>query len=75
MVAAGRGVFVTPEITLHGRVTGVSSYILKGSKSELELSLMRRKNAEPLAVVDNFVEILSGSSGIWKRVIYPLSWR
>ena len=58
MVAAGRGVFLTPEITLYGRMTGVSSYILKGSKSEFELSLLRRKNAESLATVDNFVEIL-----------------
>jgi DNA-binding transcriptional LysR family regulator len=58
MVAAGRGVFVTPEITLRGRVAGVNFYVLKGSQSEFELSLLRRKNAEPLATVDNFVKIL-----------------
>jgi len=57
MVAAGRGVFVTPEITLHGRVAGVSFYVLKASQ-EFELSLLRRKNAEPTAAVDNFVKIL-----------------
>ena len=33
---------------------------MKGSKSEFELSLLRRKSAERLAVVDNFVEILFG---------------
>jgi len=58
MVAAGRGVFVTPEITLHGRVAGVNFYVLKGSQSEFELSLLRSENAEPLATVDNFVKIL-----------------
>jgi DNA-binding transcriptional LysR family regulator len=58
MVAAGRGVFLTPEITLRGRASGVSFYVLKGSKSEFGLSLLRRKNAEPLATVDNFVKIL-----------------
>jgi hypothetical protein len=58
MVAAGRGVFLTPEITVRGRASGVSFYVLKGSKSEFELSLLRRKNAEPLATVDNFVKIL-----------------
>jgi hypothetical protein len=58
MVAAGRGVFLTPEITLRGGASGVSFYVLKGSKSEFELSLLRRKNAEPLATVDNFVKIL-----------------
>ena len=58
MVAAGRGVFLTSEITLRGRSVGVSFHTLKGSKSEFELFLLRRKNAEPLAAVDNFVKVL-----------------
>jgi len=58
MVAAGRGVFLTPEITLRAGASGVSSYVLKGSQSEFELSLLRRKNAEPFSHNDNFVKIL-----------------
>jgi len=58
MVAAGRGVFLSPEITVRDRVTGVSFHILKGSKGEFELFLIRRMEPEPAATVNNFVKIL-----------------
>jgi DNA-binding transcriptional LysR family regulator len=58
MVAAGRGVFLSPEITVRDRVSGVSFHVLKGSKGEFELFLIRRMEPEPAATVNNFVKIL-----------------
>ena len=58
MVAAGRGVFLSPEISLRGRAIGVDFHVLKGSKGEFELFLIRRKQPEPPATVKNFVKIL-----------------
>ena len=58
MVAAGRGVFLAPEITVRDRASGVNFHVLKGSKGEFELFLVRRKEPEPAATVNNFVKIL-----------------
>jgi DNA-binding transcriptional LysR family regulator len=57
MVAAGRGVFLSPD-TVRDRVSGVSFHILKGSKGEFEFFLIRRKEPEPAATVNNFIQIL-----------------
>jgi DNA-binding transcriptional LysR family regulator len=43
MVAAGRGVFLSPEITVRNRVSGVSFHILSGSKGDFELFLNQKK--------------------------------
>jgi DNA-binding transcriptional LysR family regulator len=58
MVAAGRGVFLAPEISVRDRASGVNFHVLKGSKGEFELFLIRRKEAEPPATENNFVKIL-----------------
>jgi DNA-binding transcriptional LysR family regulator len=57
MVAAGRGVFLCPE-AIRDRAVGVNFQVLRGSKGEFELSLIRRKQAEPPATVSNFVKVL-----------------
>jgi DNA-binding transcriptional LysR family regulator len=57
MVAAGRGVFLCPE-AIRDRVVGVNFQVLGGSKGEFELFLVRRKEPEPAATVNNFVKIL-----------------
>ena len=57
MVAAGRGVFLCPE-ALRDRAVGVNFQVLGGSKGEFELFLIRRREAEPPATVNNFVKIL-----------------
>ena len=61
MVAAGRGVFLAPELVFGGRSAGVSVHVLDGSKSEFEVLLRRRKGLEPAATVDNFVKMLAES--------------
>ena len=61
MVAAGRGVFLAPELVFGGRSAGVSVHVLDGSKSEFEVLLRRRKGLEPAATVDNFAKMLAES--------------
>ena len=59
MVAAGRGVLLSPEILSRHRTIGVSFHVLDGLQGEFEMLLMRRKSAEPGATLDNFVKILA----------------
>jgi DNA-binding transcriptional LysR family regulator len=61
MVAAGRGVFVAPEIGFRDRTIGVNVYVLDRSKGEYELFLIRRNTSESTATVDNFVKIMAES--------------
>jgi DNA-binding transcriptional LysR family regulator len=61
MVAAGRGVLLSPEILSRHRTIGVSLHVLDGLQWEFEMLLMRRKSAEPAATLDNFVKILAES--------------
>jgi len=61
MVAAGRGVFVAPEIGFRDRTIGVNVYVLDRSKGEYELFLIRRNTSESTATVDNFVKIIAES--------------
>ena len=61
MVAAGRGVLLSPEILSRHRTIGVSLHVLDGLQGEFEMFLMRRKSAEPAATLDNFVKILAES--------------
>jgi DNA-binding transcriptional LysR family regulator len=61
MVAAGRGVSLSPEILSRHRTIGVSFHVLDGLQGEFEMLLMRRKSAEPAATLDKFVKILAES--------------
>ena len=60
MVAAGRGVVISPEILLRKLhlPAAVNSYILEDSQSKFELFLLRKKESEPAATVNNFAKIL-----------------
>jgi hypothetical protein len=58
MVAAGRGVILCPEIALGARSGAINSHILKESKNPFELYVIRKKDVEPPATVNNFVRIL-----------------
>src|ERR1700730_5240044 len=61
MVAAGRGVLLSPEILSRHRTIGVRFHVLDGLQGEFEMLLMRRKSAEPATTLDNFVKILAES--------------
>ena len=58
MVAAGRGVALGPKIGLRDLPGAVNSYVLEDSQSEFELFLLRKKESEPTATVNNFTKIL-----------------
>ena len=58
MVAAGRGVFLRPEIALRGRTLAVNYYVLPATETRYEIYLVGRKNSDELATVNNFVNIL-----------------
>jgi DNA-binding transcriptional LysR family regulator len=76
MVAAGRGVFLAPELVFGGRSAGVSVHVLDGLKSEFEVLLRRRKGPEPAAMVDNFAKMLAASVRHLQTpgcTIYPLN--
>ncbi len=64
MVAAGRGVFLCAEIMRRGRTIGANFHILKGSKGEFELFLVRRRKTELAVTLDTtlskFFSSLSG---------------
>src|SRR5262249_28496669 len=57
MATAGRGVFLAPEISLYWRPT-INYSVLPYSKNRFELYVIRRKNSEGEATVNNFVKIL-----------------
>jgi DNA-binding transcriptional LysR family regulator len=58
MVAAGRGVFLRPEIGLWERAQTINYHVLHEAKSRFELYIARRKNSELTATANNFVKIL-----------------
>ena len=58
MVAAGRGVFLRPEIALRGRTLAVSYHVLPETKTRYELYVVGRKSSDQVATVNNFLKIL-----------------
>ena len=58
MVAAGRGVFLSTQIGLRDWCPAVRYQVLSDAKGRFELFVVRKKDAEPVASVDNFVKIL-----------------
>ena len=61
MVAAGRGVFLAPELVFGGRSAGVRVHVLDGLKGEFEVLLRRRGGPDPAATVDHFAKLLAES--------------
>jgi DNA-binding transcriptional LysR family regulator len=58
MVAAGRGVFLRPEVGLWERTQAINYHVLHEAKSRFELYIVRRKHSESTATANNFVRIL-----------------
>ena len=57
MVAAGRGVFLRPLISLSEHPPTVNCYVLDEVQTKFELSFMQNKS-QATPTVNNFVEIL-----------------
>jgi hypothetical protein len=58
MVSAGRGVHLCPEIARHDRTQAINFHVLQESKNQYEMQVVRTKDSETAATVNNFVGIL-----------------
>jgi DNA-binding transcriptional LysR family regulator len=58
MVAAGRGVFVGPEIGIRGRTTAIDFYLLTEAESQFELFTIWKKQAQIAPTISKFIEVL-----------------
>jgi DNA-binding transcriptional LysR family regulator len=61
MVAAGRGVFVGPEIGFRGRTAAIDFYFLTEPKSQFELFAIWKKQAQIAPTISKFIEVLQES--------------
>jgi DNA-binding transcriptional LysR family regulator len=58
MVAAGRGVFVGPEIGIRGRTTAIDFYLLTEAESQFELFTIWKKQSQIAPTISKFIEVL-----------------
>jgi DNA-binding transcriptional LysR family regulator len=58
MVAAGRGVFVGPEIGIRGRTAAIDFYLLTELKSQFELFVIWKKQSQIVPTIFEFIETL-----------------
>jgi DNA-binding transcriptional LysR family regulator len=61
MVAAGRGVFVGPEIGIRGRTAPIDFYLLTELGSQFELFAMWKKQSQIFPTIFKFIEVLQES--------------
>jgi DNA-binding transcriptional LysR family regulator len=61
MVAAGRGVFVGPEIGARGRTAAIDFYPLTELESEFELFVIWKKQSQMAPTISKFIEVLQES--------------
>lgn len=58
MLAAGRGVFVGPEIGIHGRSAAIDFYLLTELESQFELFAIWKKQSQLIPTIFEFIEVL-----------------
>jgi DNA-binding transcriptional LysR family regulator len=58
MVSAGRGVHLCPEIVRRDGTPAINFHVLQESKNQYEMQVVRTKDSETVATVNNFVGIL-----------------
>jgi DNA-binding transcriptional LysR family regulator len=61
MVAAGRGVFVGPEIGIRGRIAPIDFYLLTELEGEFELFAIWKKQSQMVPTISKFMEVLQES--------------
>jgi DNA-binding transcriptional LysR family regulator len=61
MVAAGRGVFVGPEIPVRGRTEAIDFYLLTEAESQFELFTIWKKQSQMAPTISKFTEVLQES--------------
>jgi DNA-binding transcriptional LysR family regulator len=68
MVAAGRGVFVGPEIGARGRTAAINFYPLTELESQLELFAIWKKQSQIVPTISKFVEVLQEAISLSKDI-------
>ena len=61
MVAAGRGVFIGPEIPIRGRTAAIDFYPLTEANSPFELFTIWKKQSQMAQTISKFIEVLQES--------------
>jgi DNA-binding transcriptional LysR family regulator len=61
MIAAGRGIFLSPEIGIGGRTAAIDFYRLNERESPFELFTIWKKQSEGAPTIHKFIEILQES--------------
>jgi DNA-binding transcriptional LysR family regulator len=61
MIAAGRGIFLSPEIGIGGRTAALDFYRLNERESQFELFTIWKKQSEGAPTIHKFIEILQES--------------
>jgi hypothetical protein len=58
MAAAGRGVFVGPEIGIRRRTAAIDFYLLTEAESQFELFAIWKKQSQVIPTIFKFIEVL-----------------
>jgi DNA-binding transcriptional LysR family regulator len=61
MVAAGRGVFIGPEIPIRGRTAAIDFYPLTEADSQFEVFTIWKKQSQTAPTISKFIEVLQES--------------
>ena len=61
MIAAGRGIFLSPEIAIGGRTAAIDFYRLNERESQFELFTIWKKQSGGALTIRNFIELLQES--------------
>ena len=61
MVAAGRGVFIGPEIPIRGRTAAIDFYPLTEADSQFEVFTIWKKQSQMAPTISKFIEVLQES--------------
>ena len=68
MVAAGRGVFVGPEIGARGRTAPIDFYPLTELESQFELFAIWKKQSQVVPTISKFIEVLEEAISLSKVI-------
>ena len=61
MVAAGRGVFMGPEIPIRGRTAAIDFYPLTEADSQFEVFTIWKQQSQVIPTISKFIEVLQES--------------
>ena len=79
MIAAGRGIFLGPEIGIGGRIAAIDFHRLNERHNQFELFTIWKKQSEGVPTIHKFIELLQESikgfcSRLTKGDVFRRSW-